>query len=58
MSTPELLTPPASPPAGHGDLALKGDPHVVLSVEGAKTPETRQRRVDRAVEMLRERRKP
>ncbi|OGO57076.1 MAG: hypothetical protein A2V85_17800 [Chloroflexi bacterium RBG_16_72_14] len=30
----------------------------VLSIDGAKTPETRQRRVDRAVEMLRERRKP
>jgi hypothetical protein len=30
----------------------------VLSVEGAKTPETRQRRVDKAVTMLREGRKP
>ena len=30
----------------------------VLSVEGAKTPETRQRRVVKAVEMLREGRKP
>ncbi|MEW6225801.1 MAG: YdeI/OmpD-associated family protein [Chloroflexota bacterium] len=30
----------------------------VLSVEGAKTPETRQRRVDKAVAMLREGRKP
>ncbi len=30
----------------------------VLSVEGAKTPETRQRRVAKAVEMLREGRKP
>ncbi|HEY4189321.1 MAG TPA: YdeI/OmpD-associated family protein [Candidatus Limnocylindrales bacterium] len=30
----------------------------VLSVEGAKTAETRQRRVAKAVEMLRERRKP
>ena len=30
----------------------------VLSVEGAKAPETRQRRVDKAVAMLREGRKP
>ena len=30
----------------------------VLSVEGAKTPETRLRRVDKAVAMLREGRKP
>jgi hypothetical protein len=30
----------------------------VLSVEGAKAPETRQRRVAKAVEMLREGRKP
>jgi hypothetical protein len=30
----------------------------VLSVEGAKTPETRQRRVAKAVEMLREGRRP
>jgi uncharacterized protein YdeI (YjbR/CyaY-like superfamily) len=26
----------------------------VLSVEGAKTPETRQRRIDKAIGMLRE----
>jgi Bacteriocin-protection, YdeI or OmpD-Associated/Domain of unknown function (DUF1905) len=30
----------------------------VLSVEGAKTPQTRQRRVDKAVTMLREGRRP
>ena len=39
-------------------LSYSGKRWYVLSIEDAKTPETRQRRVDKAVAMLREGRRP
>ena len=39
-------------------LSYSGKRWFVLSIEDAKTPETRQRRVDKALAMLREGRKP
>src|SRR4030065_428750 len=56
--------PPAAPAAEpearafFDGLSYSNRRWFVLSIDGAKTPETRQRRVDRAVEMLRERRQP
>jgi hypothetical protein len=58
---PELEAALASEPGARAffdSLSYSNRRWFVLSIEDAKTPQTRQRRVDKAVAMLREGRKP